>query len=173
MERAPDIIYTDRQKESQNRQERDVPMLKEFDTEFLLARQIHGLIVEEPLKLYQVRFVRGHGWSTAFDKFNMDVNQAFQDGRISERQYKRVMNTDLILLALQLDSGREDCMAVEASSKINRDDIDRVVLTREALKTAFPEMVTHAAVYGYEISEQDALHAESQSVFVFFVRSRD
>ena len=103
----------------------------------------------------------------------MDVNQASHDGRISERQYKRVMNTDLILLALRLDSGREDCMAVEASSKINRNDIDRVVQTREALETAFPEMVTHAAVYGYEISEQDALHAKSQNVFVFFVRSRD
>ena len=103
----------------------------------------------------------------------MDVNQAHQDGRISRRQYDRIMDTDMILLALRLGSGREDCLAVEASSKVNRNDIDRVVQTREALETAFPEMMTHAAVYGYEISEQDALHAESQSVFVFFVRSRD
>ena len=156
-----------------NRQGGEIASLKGLHTEYLLGKQIYGIISEEPLKLHRVRFVRGHGWSTAFDKFNMDVHQAFQDGRISRRQYNRVIDTDMILLALQLGSGREDCLAVEASSKVNRNDIDRVVQTREALETAFPEMVTHAAVYGYEISEQDALHAESQSVFVFFVRSRD
>ena len=156
-----------------NRQGGEIASLKGLHTEYLLGKQIYGIISEEPLKLHRVRFVRGHGWSTAFDKFNMDVNQAFQDGRISRRQYQRVIDTDMILLALRLGSGREDCLAVEASSKVNRNDIDRVVLTREALETAFPEMVTHAAVYGYEISEQDALHAKSQNVFVFFVRSRD
>ena len=156
-----------------NRQGGEIASLKGLHTEYLLGKQIYGIISEEPLKLHRVRFVRGHGWSTAFDKFNMDVNQAFQDGRISRRQYDRVIDTDMILLALRLGSGREDCLAVEASSKVNRNDIDRVVQTREALETAFPEMVTHAAVYGYEISEQDALHAKSQSVFVFFVRSRD
>ena len=156
-----------------NRQGGEISTLKGLHTEYLLGKQIYGTISGDPLRLHRVRFVRGHGWSTAFDKFNMDVNQALQDGRISRRQYDRVMDTDMILLALRLGSGREDCLAVEASSKINRNDIDRVVLTREALEVAFPEMVTHAAVYGYEISEQDALHAESQNVFVFFVRSRD
>ena len=79
----------------------------------------------------------------------------------------------MILLALQLGSGREDFMAVEASSKINRNDIDRVTRTKEALEIAFPETVTHAAVYGYEISDQDKTYAESQNVFVFFVRPHD
>ena len=156
-----------------NRQGGEIASLKGLHTEYLLGKQIYGIISGEPLRLHRVRFVRGHGWSTAFDKFNMDVNQAHQDGRISRRQYDRIMDTDMILLALRLGSGREDCLAVEASSKVNRNDIDRVVQTREALETAFPEMVTHAAVYGYEISEQDAIHAESQDVFVFFVRSRD
>ena len=162
-----------RMEATQNRQGGDIAMLKGLHTEILLGKQIYGIISGEPLKLHRVRFVRGHGWSTAFDKFNMDINAAFKDGRLTERQYNRILDTDMILLALQLGSGREDCLAVEASSKINRNDIDRATRTREALEIAFPETVTHAAVYGYEISEQDKTYAESQNVFVFFVRAHD
>ena len=145
----------------------DLAPLKGDRVEKDLGRQIFGMLGGYPLRMRLVKVVRGNYWTNAMDRFNNAVNSASDGGEISDGQYDRIMNTDLIASARRRESPGDVYIAFEASSKINRHDVDRAIQSRDAIQAAFKEAETLAAVYGREISDDDRRYAESVGAAVF------
>ena len=144
-----------------------VGVLKGDEVERDLGKQIFRLLGRPPLSLRRVRVVRGFGWTRDMDRFNDALNDAGDAGRISVDQYDRVMDTDFIAIARRSDAARNVYVAFEASSKINRHDVDRAIESRDALRLTFEDSDAIASVFGREISAEDRRYAESKGVSVF------
>ena len=145
----------------------DIGFLNGIDVERLLGKQVYGLLGGYPLRMRRVRILRAYFWTGETDKFNDAVNDANDAGEISDEQYNRLMRTDLIVAARRRGSARDVYLALEASGKINRDDVDRANRSKEALQMMFAESEVLAAVYGREMSEDDRRYADSNDVTAF------
>ena len=145
----------------------DIGFLNGIDVERLLGKQVYGLLGGYPLRMRRVRILRAYFWTGETDKFNDAVNDANDAGEISDEQYDRLMRTDLIVAARRRGSARDVYLALEASGKINRDDVDRANRSKEALRMMFAESEVLAAVYGREMSEDDRRYADSNDVTAF------
>ena len=145
----------------------DIGFLNGIDVERLLGKQVYGLLGGYPLRMRRVRILRAYFWTGETDKFNDAVNDANDAGEISDEQYDRLMRTDLIAAARRRGSARDVYLALEASGKISRDDVDRANRSKEALQIMFAESEVLAAVYGREMSEDDRRYADSNDVTAF------
>lgn len=145
----------------------DIGFLNGIDVERLLGKQVYGLLGGYPLRMRRVRILRAYFWTGETDKFNDAVNDANDAGEISDEQYDRLMRTDLIAAARRRGSARDVYLALEASGKISRDDVDRANRSKEALQIMFAESEVLAAVYGREMSEADRRYADSNDVTAF------
>lgn len=145
----------------------DIGFLNGIDVERLLGKQVYGLLGGYPLRMRRVRILRAYFWTGETDKFNDAVNDANDAGEISDEQYDRLMRTDLIVAARRRGSARDVYLALEASGKISRDDVDRANRSKEALQIMFAESEVLAAVYGREMSEADRRYADSNDVTAF------
>ena len=145
----------------------DIGFLNGIDVERLLGKQVYGLLGGYPLRMRRVRILRAYFWTGETDKFNDAVNDANDAGEISDEQYDRLMRTDLIVAARRRGSVRDVYLALEASGKISRDDVDRANRSKEALQIMFAESEVLAAVYGREMSEADRRYADSNDVTAF------
>ena len=146
----------------------DIGFLNGIDVERLLGKQVYGLLGGYPLRMRRVRILRAYFWTGETDKFNDAVNDANDAGEISDEQYDRLMRTDLIAAAARRrGSARDVYLALEASGKISRDDVDRANRSKEALQIMFAESEVLAAVYGREMSEADRRYADSNDVTAF------
>ena len=145
----------------------DIGFLNGIDVERLLGKQVYGLLGGYPLRMRRVRILRAYFWTGETDKFNDAVNDANDAGEISDEQYDRLMRTDLIVAARRRGSARDVYLALEASGKISRDDVDRANRSKEALRMMFAESEVLAAVYGREMSEADRRYADSNDVTAF------
>ena len=143
-------------------------IFKELEVEKTLERRIYGVLAKHPLMLRRVKIARGHFWSNdAMYEFHDSIDNANEDGRISDDQHCYIMSADLIASALRRESGQDVHVAVEASSKIDRYDVDWAMRSRDALQAAFEDSEALAAVYGWEISDDDRRYAESNGVAVY------
>ena len=145
----------------------DIGFLNGLEVERLLGKQVYGLLGGYPMRMRRVRILRGYFWTRDTDEFNDAVNDANESGKISDEQYDRLMRTDLIVSARRRGSTQDVYLALEASGKINGDDVDRANRSKEALQTMFAEAEILAAVYGREISEGDRRYADSNDATVF------
>lgn len=147
---------------------RDFNMIKESAVEKMLERGIYEVLAKHPLRLRRARIVWGHIWpNDAMHKFLDSIDNANDAGRISDDQHHCIMRSDFIASARRRESDENVHVAVEASSKIGRNDMDWAMRSRDALQAAFEDSEALAAVYGWEISEEDRRYAESNGVAVY------
>ena len=132
-----------------------------------LGKEIYGLLGGYPFRMRLVKVVRGYYWTNSMDRFNNDIHAASDDGEISNEQYDRIMKTDLIASARRRGADEDVYFVFEASGKINRNDVDRAIQSRDAIQAAFKDSEAQAWVYGREISEEDRRYAESVGAAVF------
>ena len=132
-----------------------------------LGKEIYGLLGGYPFGMRLVKVVRGYYWTNFMDRFNNAVHAASDDGKISNEQYRRIMRTDLIASARRRGADEDVYFVFEASSKINRNDVDRAIQSRDAIQAAFSGSEAQAWVYGREISEEDRRYADSVGAAVF------
>ena len=136
-----------------------------------LQHKIHSLLAER-MNLRRVQIVKALYPAVNAPEFMDAVHDAEDEGRISARLYMRIMDTDLIVSARPRGGGEAVYVAMEVANKLDREDVDRAALSGEALSLAFPEVEVIAAVYGWEISDEDRAHAESKGVAAFLDASR-
>ena len=142
-------------------------MLKGGEVERMLGKQIYGLLGGPPLRMKLIRVLRGYYWTQPMDRFNGALEKAYDDGKISGGQHDRLIHTDFIASMRRRESTEILYIAIEASGKINSHDVDRAVRSQDALKAAFDGAEALAAVYGWEISEEDKRYAEASGATVF------
>lgn len=139
----------------------DVAYLKGSDLEYRLHRKVHALVCQA----FALR--RPHTVKSPVKEPDKDflarVDEALQDGLITQEQDTRIEATDFILQAQRRTDGVPLWIAVEASSKVHDNDMQRVRATADALHTVF-DGETLAIVAGYQIDAPQAKRAKAAGV---------
>ena len=149
----------------------DLDSMKGDHMELRLQSKVHSMLAER-MGLRRVQILRALYPAGSLQKFLDDVHDAEDEGRITTRLYMRIIDTDLIVSARRRGGGETVYIALEVANKLDREDIDRAAMSREALALAFPEVEIIAAVYGREISDGDREYAESKGVAALLDASR-
>ena len=119
-----------------------------------------------PLKLRRVTVVLSFGRLECPEPF-YSIEDAVDEGRITDQQLHRIVNTDLVFTAQRRLQGSERepvWCAVEISTTIREDDVDRARQSAEALQTAVG-IDTLAIVAGPSINDRAQYLIESEDVF--------
>ena len=99
------------------------------------------------------------------EEFTDTIADANEDGTITDSQYNRLINTDMILRARQRESGETVYCAVEASSVIDNNDVTRAAESSQALHAVYGSR-TIPVVAGYRITDEATEMADSLEVSV-------
>ena len=98
--------------------------------------------------------------------FEEAVCDAEEFGVLTDREYHRILDTDLIVQGRSNDTGRDTYVAVESSFTIGDSDIVRANRTASALRKVFPDSDVWAAVFCSTISDENSQRAEDDGVTV-------
>ena len=139
----------------------DVAYLKGSDLEHRLHRKIRPLI-SGALALKRAQIVQSMVQEPNRD-FLDRLEDALENGRITEGQDARIEATDFILHAQRRDDRAPVWIAVEASYRVHANDIQRVRASADALSAVFDTEAV-AVVAGYVIDPPDAERAEAAGV---------
>ena len=102
------------------------------------------------------------------EEFTDKIADANEDGTITDGQYNRPINTDMILRARQRESEETVYCAVEASSVIDNNDVTRAAESSQALHAVYGSR-TIPVVAGYRITDEAMEMADSLEVGVTIV----
>ncbi len=139
----------------------DLEQVKDYFLKNKLHRIIRSLLGQH-LGLRRVQIMQGDFQETS-SRLYEPVDSCAEEGRITEEQEMRISSTDLIVYARRNENHRYVWVAVEASSAVSAQDIERARATADALETVFGEEVV-AVVVGYSIGQQDQQRAEEAGV---------
>ena len=142
----------------------DVSTLKGFGLEARLQTKALSKIAGS-LRLRRTRVLRLTDDSRGSEDFTDAMWNAQDAGTVSERDYNRILDTDMIVKGERGDArGIAVYIAVEASFTSNGDDLSRALRSAEVLKKVFPDAEVLAALHFSEISEQDLGEARDAGV---------
>ena len=141
---------------------RDLSVIKGRHVEMDLQGKIYGILGIRRLSRTQI--CRAGYPAAALPAFCDKMYDALETGLITDEQYGRVMDTDLIARARRRGFDERVYVAVEASYQLDKDDVDRVERTARTLAAVFPKAEIRAMAYGVETSGDVMSHAESKGV---------
>ena len=156
----------DRLETTVNRLDGAVGNLSGSDFEFKLSRRIDP-ILSQRLGLNRPQIVLSPVQGLARE-LTAQLQDAVAENLISERQYTRIILTDIIIRAQRKSDRAWIWIAVEASISIHRDDIDRARQSALALTAAFGEPAIPVAV-GQRIDPPETQHAQTANVHIAIV----
>ena len=127
-----------------------------------VAKIIYSLLGR--LSLRRIKILRGYdiGTSQAFADL---VEDAEDEGLITEEQYNDIMRADLVCVGRNRDNGSDQYLAGEISISIGDSDITRVV-QRAAIMSAIVGQTVQPAVIGAYIDDERTALAATHGVAV-------
>ena len=149
-----------------NRLDGTVGNLSGSDFETKLARRIDP-ILSQNLGLNRPQIVLSPVQGLA-PELIARLQSAAAENLISEQQYIRINQTDIIIRAQRKSDRAWIWIAVEASVSIHRDDIDRARQSADALAAVFAEPAIPVAV-GQRIAPPETQHAQAAAVHTTIV----
>ena len=144
----------------------EVGHLKGTDLEARLHRRVRSR-VSQALGLRRARIMQSQ-LLEPLPELVERMNSALADGLITDDQDSRVEATDVILQAERKNDGAAIWVAIEASSSLNENDIQRARESADILAVIF-EQPTEAAVVGHRIGVLDEERADAARVHVLLV----
>ena len=139
----------------------DVGALKGFALESLLHRRIRP-IISQHFGLLGPRMIQS-AVQEPLTEFTDVMVAGVNDGVISQQQYVRVSYTDLIMRGHRRGDQTLVWVAIEASNKVDGDDIRRARETADILELLFEGAFLAVAV-GYSIDQRDRDRADAAGV---------
>ena len=118
---------------------------------FLRCRVVHGRV--------------GSGTHIA-NQFSDQIVDAYESGLITERQLRRIYDTDVIARCLRPSDSATVWVAVEVAGRLDSADIDRAAQSAAALRQAFGQDVLAVAA-GERIDPPDRARAAQAGVALF------
>lgn len=100
--------------------------------------------------------------------FRDEIADANENGVITDTQYNRLMDTDMILRERKRKNGKTVYCAIEASSVIDNSDVSRAMESSQALHTVYGDR-TIPVVMGYSITDDAMKMADGMEVGVAIV----
>ena len=132
-----------------------------------LERKVFRILPVRLNRIYQLRrpriLLRQGDYTPDTQQFLNDVENALDSGTITERQYERILLTDLVVRASRKGGQGAVYFAVEASGTIARRDIDRAVTSSETIHDLY-QTEAIPIVAGYRIYQSDRIYAEENEV---------
>ncbi len=123
----------------------DIGVLKGVALETRLADK--GLAqIASTFSMRRMRIVRLAEHNRASERFNEAIWAALDDGLIDNSEYKRLLDTDLIVQGTVGDRNVAYC-ATEASYTPEADDVDKVSQSANILRKVFADAEVYAALY--------------------------
>lgn len=127
-------------------------------------------LIAAPLKVRDVYRVRVAERDVNSADFNNAIYEALENDVLSEAEYDRVLDTDMIISGNRPGSSSPVYAAIEASYSVSRNDIAKVNLTAGILGKVFQDAEIHAALYYMEIS--DAIEEEAVRQGIHLIKAR-
>ena len=144
----------------------DVAHLKGDSLEVKLHRRIRPLLSQR-LNLRRAQVMQSPIQDTHAELYE-PIEEAFDEGRITDAQETRIHVTDLIIRAQRKADRSPVWVVVEVSNEIHRRDLDRVRQTADALGVVFQTSVL-AVVAGYHIAPRDQARADESNVHTLLI----
>ena len=152
------------------RLEVDVSVLKGDSLEVKLHRRIRPL-VSQRLGLRRPQVLHSPVSDTESELYE-PVEEALDNGFITDAQDTRISATDIILRAQRKDDRAPVWVAVEVSNDISQRDIKRVRQSADALSSVFRQDAL-AVVVGYRLHPQDMKRARQADVHTLLIGEDD
>ncbi len=131
-----------------------------------IDRTLLPLIVRE-LRMRRTRVVRLAEYNRASEVFNESAWDAHDAGIISDREYDRLIVTDLIVQGILKDNPATTVFAVaEASYTADEDDIDRILQSAEVVQKVFPDAAVFPFLFCESISDAVRESASERNIKV-------
>ncbi len=152
--------------ERQDRMETQIGHLRGAELEQRMVRIIPPRL-NSMYNLYRPRIMQGYGvWTTPYTEPFLDsVEDAHIASIISDEQFRRIQETDMIVQARRRGVQNPIYIAVEASATVRQSDIVRAKDAADALQAVF-EVESEAVATGYRIRPEDQRRAEEMGVAV-------
>ena len=148
----------------QDRMAVDLAILKGDSLEVKLTRRVRPLLGQR-LGLRRFQILQSLVQDTRPELFQ-PVEDALDNGVITEAQEARISATDIILLARRREDPAPVWAAIEVSNNISQHDIERARQSADALGTVFQQEAL-AAVAGYSIHDNDQEQADGDGANVY------
>ena len=123
-------------------------------------------LIIKNMRLRAERIVIGTRPSKFSIEFQDAIHDAYEKGVIEEREYDRIIDTDMIISAICRDSKSPAYVAVEASFVVDANDVARARRSAEILAKAFPSAETRSAAYGKFFNPAGRADAEKLGVSI-------
>lgn len=133
-------------RKGQQRHTNDIGELKGIGLETKLFNRGPSLIATL-LKVRRSERVRVAETDANSEEFNNVIYKAQDAGVISNDEYARLLNTDMIIKSARMGTSDPVYTAIESSYSVTRGDIEKVSRTASILRKVFPEAEIHAALY--------------------------
>ena len=124
-------------------------------------------ILSTRLELRRGSLVKGGAPTAASHEFEDAIYDAYEEGKVTQRERSRVNDTDAIVRAVSRISKRQVYVAVEASYAIDDEDVKRAHRTAEILAKVFTDADVMPVVYGKTIDSLASTAAEDLGVAVY------
>ena len=98
------------------------------------------------------------------ESFNAEIYKAQDAGLITDDEYERILDTDIIIKSFKPDVSKVLYTAIESSYSVTRADIQKVKETASVLSNVFPEAEIHSALYYMNIASFIQEDANRQGV---------
>lgn len=154
----------------QNRHTDDIGELKGIGLETKLFNRGVSLIATL-LKVRDGQVIRVAERDVNSADFNNAIYEALGNDVLSEAEYDRVLDTDMIISGSRPGSSDPVYAAIEASYSVSRNDIAKVNLTAGILRKVFQDAEVHAALYYMEIADDIQEEAFRQEIHLIKARS--
>lgn len=150
-------------------QRHHVNEIGQLNLELRLYRRGLSLIAAE-FKVRDVYRIRVAERDVNSADFNNAIYEALENDVLSEAEYDRVLDTDMMISGGRPSSSNPVYVAIEASYSVSRNDIAKVSLTAGILGKVFRDTEIHAALYHTEIA--DAIREEAVRRGIHLIRAR-
>ena len=124
-------------------------------------------ILSTRLELRRGSLVKGGAPTAASHEFEDAIYDAYEEGKLTQRERSRVNDTDVIVRAVNRMSKCQVYVAVEASYAIDDEDVKRAHRTAEILARVFTDAEVVPVVYGKTIDSLASAAAEDLDVAVY------
>ena len=122
------------------------------------------------LKVQDSRRIRVAEMDDNSAEFNSAIYKAMEDDILTEEEYDRVLDTDMIISSRRPASSNPVYTAIEASYGVSRRDIAKVKQTAAILSKVFHEAEIHTALYCMNIAS--VIEEEAVQQGVHLIRAR-
>ncbi len=148
----------------------DLAILKGIGLESKLYNRGVALMATH-LRMHEGRIVRVAEQDDNSSEFNNNILSALRASRITQDQYDRILDTDMVVAGTETESDSPIYAVIEASYSLSGADVSKVCATAALVGRLFPGVVVKSVLY--YLTPNERMEGEARDQGVILIRARD